>query len=132
MNRYILSNKSESILSTCCPPLILLGHEIIKHIDIKVISGHRGREEQNTAFAKKMSTVQYPFSKHNKMPSLAFDIVPYPELYSSTDKFYFLAGVVYMCAKKLEIRIRWGGDWNGNLDLKDQNFFDLAHWEVIT
>ncbi len=33
--------------------------------------------------------------------------------------------------KKKGIKIRWEGDWNGNYDLKDQNFYDLPHFEAV-
>ena len=26
----------------------------------------------------------------------------------------------------------WPGDWNGNFDIKDQNFHDLPHFELVT
>jgi hypothetical protein len=29
------------------------------------------------------------------------------------------------------INIRCGVDWNGNIDLKDQNFYDLPHYEIM-
>jgi peptidoglycan L-alanyl-D-glutamate endopeptidase CwlK len=51
--------------------------------------------------------------------------------------FYHLAGVVQAIARELrsqglmEHRIRWGGDWNGDLSFKDQKFDDLAHFELI-
>ena len=28
------------------------------------------------------------------------------------------------------VDIRWGGDWNGDFNLKNQNFYDLPHFEV--
>ena len=34
-------------------------------------------------------------------------------------------------ANGMGIKIRYGGDWNGNFDLKDQNFYDGVHFELI-
>jgi len=50
---------------------------------------------------------------------------------SGFDRFYHFAGYVLGVAEILGIKIRWGGDWNGNFDLKDQNYYDLPHFEVI-
>ena len=47
-------------------------------------------------------------------------------------KFFCLfAGVVLSTASQLGIKIRWGGDWDGDFDLKDQSFIDLPHFELI-
>ena len=34
-------------------------------------------------------------------------------------------------AVELGIRLRWGGDWDGDNELRDQTFNDLVHFEVI-
>ena len=44
--------------------------------------------------------------------------------------FYHFADYVRGIAEGMGIKIRWGSDWNGNFDLKDQNFYDLLHFEV--
>jgi peptidoglycan L-alanyl-D-glutamate endopeptidase CwlK len=31
----------------------------------------------------------------------------------------------------IEHHIRWGGDWDGDQDFRDQTFDDLAHFELI-
>jgi peptidoglycan L-alanyl-D-glutamate endopeptidase CwlK len=33
-------------------------------------------------------------------------------------------------AKMMGLDIRWGGDWNGDFNLQNQNFYDLPHYEV--
>ena len=38
----------------------------------------------------------------------------------------FVRGVAY----KMGVEIRWGGDWDGDFDLKDQTFMDLVHFEI--
>jgi hypothetical protein len=42
----------------------------------------------------------------------------------------YFAGYVKGIAMMLGIPIRWGGDWNSNNDLKDNNFDDLPHFEL--
>ena len=73
----------------------------------------------------------YPNSKHNKLPSKAVDVAPYPIDWNDPDRFYHFAGYVRGIAEGMGIKIRWGGDWNGNFDLKDQNFYDLPHFELL-
>ena len=32
--------------------------------------------------------------------------------------------------KKMKINVRWGGDWDSDLDFNDQKFLDLVHFEL--
>jgi hypothetical protein len=34
-------------------------------------------------------------------------------------------------ASSMGIKIRWGGDWNGDWKVKDNHFDDLPHFELI-
>lgn len=45
--------------------------------------------------------------------------------------FARLAGTVEACARLRGYSTRWGGDWNGDGNLLDQNFHDLPHHEFI-
>jgi peptidoglycan L-alanyl-D-glutamate endopeptidase CwlK len=44
--------------------------------------------------------------------------------------FDVMAGVVLAAAADLGIHIRWGGDWDGDLNVYDQEFNDLCHFEI--
>ena len=57
-------------------------------------------------------------------------IDPYPVAYENFLKWYVLAGVVHVAAKDLGVEIRWGGDWDSDFDMTDQQFNDLAHYEL--
>ena len=46
-------------------------------------------------------------------------------------KFYFFAAVVLTVAHMKGIKLRWGGDWDGDGFFKDQEFDDLVHFELI-
>ena len=37
---------------------------------------------------------------------------------------------MYQAARELGTPLRWGGDWDGDGDLKDQTFIDLVHFEL--
>jgi peptidoglycan L-alanyl-D-glutamate endopeptidase CwlK len=96
--------------------------------------GHRDAATQNELVEAGVSKVRWPHSKHNRYPSHAVDIQPYP--YPDYDpKLWgalgYLAGRAFGIAAEEGFEIRWGGDWNGNGDLTDQNFDDLFHIELV-
>ena len=72
------SKKSLDHLKTCHVDLQRLFMEVIKKYDCSILEGYRGREEQEKAVKKGNSEKHYPESKHNKVPSLAVDVAPYP------------------------------------------------------
>lgn len=124
------SNHSIYQLSTAHDKLNLLFSEVIKHIDCTVLEGHRGEKKQNEAFEKGRSKVKFPDGKHNKYPSLAVDVAPYPIDWDDTKRWYFFAGFVWATANQMGIKVRWGGAWSGDLTFKKQGFVDLPHWEI--
>lgn len=46
-------------------------------------------------------------------------------------KFYSIAMLHKVAAEKLGIKIRWGGDWNGDGYSLDHTFVDLPHIEYV-
>lgn len=75
------------------------------------------------------------------MPSLAVDAAPYDTLlkvdWKDINRFYYFAGHVMGIADilfaegKITHKLRYGGDWNKNTQVKDENFKDLGHFEII-
>lgn len=130
------SKRSIEHLQKCHVDLQTLMNEVIKTIDITVMCGHRGEKEQNEAFDKGYSKLKYPESKHNKTPSLAVDVVPYPTYYDDVTKLKEMGLYIVEVAKKLldegkiTHEIRWGGDWDSDGDLNDQTFIDYPHFEI--
>ena len=117
-------------LSTCHPDLQAICHEAIKLIDFTVVCGHRNEVEQNLAYNTKKSQLKFPASKHNKTPSLAVDIAPYPINWADKNRFHYLAGIMKGIALSKGIKLRWGGDWDNNGELNDQVLIDLPHFEI--
>jgi len=120
--------KSKKELATAHPDLQRLFNEVIKMFDCGVICGHRGRADQEKAFAAGFSKVQWPKSKHNQVPARAVDVVPYPINWEDENEFYKLAGVVKGIAAQMKIRVRWGGDFKAVGKLKAG--WDKPHWEL--
>ena len=63
--------------------------------------------------------------------SRAIDITPFPLDWNDTKRFYHFAGLVQGIALGLQIKIRWGGDWDCDNDFKDNLFNDLPHFELM-
>ena len=104
----------------------------MKTYDCTVICGHRGEAAQNRAYYAdpQRSRVKWPDGEHNAYPSKAADMGPWPLDWNDSAKFYHFAGYVMRVAEEMEIPIRWGGDWDGDLDLHDQTLYDLCHFEL--
>ena len=124
-------------LSTAHEVLQILFNRVIKLRDCSITCGHRPESEQTACFRRGVSKVQWPNSKHNSLPSLAVDAVPWPEKWGSEKAFLRLKDVIeeewaQMVGDGLTegSRLRWGGDWDGDGDRTDQTFHDLPHWEL--
>lgn len=103
---------------------------VVETYDCSIIEGYRTKEKQDEYYEQGKSKLKYPQSKHNRQPSLAVDAVPYPCDWENMKQFYHFGGFVMATAKEMGIGLRWGGDWNGNLDFTDQSFHDLPHFEL--
>ena len=123
-------SQSLSNRGTLHPKLKELVDEAIAIVDFSIIWGHRDEAAQNAAFDSGSSKKKWPYSRHNVLPSRAVDIIPYPTGWRDLPQFYRLAGVIQALAYKLDLSIRWGGDWDSDGDFSDQLFNDLAHFEL--
>ena len=121
---------SRKRLETCDDNLKLLFNEVVKNFDCSIIVGYRGREDQNKAFREGHSKVKWPNGRHNKQPSSAVDVAPYPIDWDDRERFIYFAGFVKGVAYRMNISIRWGGDWDGDTELSDNKFDDLVHFEL--
>ena len=129
-----LGKVSQNNLETCHPKLRQLVTELARRIpkalDFSVTCGHRGEREQNEALESGWSTKAWPDSLHNKEPSLAVDLAPYPVDWKDRAQFARLAGYVQAVADDLGIKIRWGGDWDQDGRTADERFVDMPHFEL--
>ena len=124
------SDSSLVRLKTCHPDIQKVFTEVIKYVDCTITCGTRNEADQTEAFRTGKSKVKFPNSKHNASPSTAIDVVPYPVDWNDTKRFYYFVGFVLGIARSLGVELRTGGDWDGDFDIKDQNFFDLPHFEL--
>jgi hypothetical protein len=116
------SKSSARKLATCDERLQDIFNEVIKHFDCKILDGYRSKEKQDEAHRTGKSKARYPQSKHNKMPSLAADVAPYPVDWDDLYRFHEFAGFVQAIAITKGYKIKWGG--------KFKNFFDGPHYQI--
>jgi peptidoglycan L-alanyl-D-glutamate endopeptidase CwlK len=125
------STTSLTRLSTCEEQLQTLFKAVVVEHDCSIIEGHRGEMAQNAAVAAGKSKTPWPTSKHNSWPSKAADAAPYPlPAWNDRAAFEEFGFQVLAVAKRLGIKIRWGGDWNQNGKTDDEKFLDLVHFEL--
>ena len=123
--------RSRERLATCHEDLQDLFKEVIKYVDCSIIEGQRDKERQNKLYEEGKTKVRYPNGRHNASPSRAADVVPYPIDWDDRERFHLFAGFVLGIAQSMEINIRWGGDWNKNFEVDDNQFDDFPHFELI-
>lgn len=128
MWRY--SEASEAKLRQLDPQLARVMREVIKLMDVTIVTGYRIKSEQDRLYAEGKSKLQYPDSKHNTFPSRAVDVAPYPYDEEDRERFTYMAGMVLGVALRLGIKLRWGGDWDQDGEVKDNSFDDLFHFEL--
>lgn len=124
-SRFSLDN-----LKTCHPDLVRLFAHVIRHVDCRVVWGYRDQATQDRLHAEGVG-LPWPESKHNVRPSQAADVYPYPIDWSDIERFRAFGGFVLGCAATLAIPLRWGGDWDGDWQFRDQRFVDLGHFELV-
>lgn len=129
-----LSQRSIAQLDGVADPLVKLFLDVVVSWPCEVLEGARTLERQQLLFSQgKSRTLD---SKH--VPShpgekvTAADVAPLPIDWRDTIRFYAFGGYVLGRARSLGIRIRWGADWNSNLDFHDQAFNDLVHFELLS
>ena len=123
--------RSKERLATCDEKLQKVFNEVIKHVDCSVLEGHRSEERQEKLFKEGKTKVHYPNGRHNASPSRAVDVVPYPIDWNDRERFHLFAGMVIGLARGMGISLRWGGDWNMNFEVDDNQFVDFPHFELL-
>ena len=122
--------KSRERLATCDKKLQDVFNEVIKKVDCSVLEGHRDERRQDKLYEEGKTKVRYPMGRHNSKPSRAVDVAPYPIDWKDRERFHLFSGYVIGLARGMGITLRWGGDWNMNFEVDDNNFDDFPHFEI--
>ena len=120
-------NRSRRRLKGVDTKLVNVLNETIKLMDITVIEGVRSKDRQAELLEKGATKVKY--SKH--MEGKAVDVAPYPIQWDDRERFHYMGGIVRGVASQMGIKVRWGGDWDSDGEIKDNNFDDLVHIELV-
>ena len=122
--------KSKENLNTCDSRLQKIFNEVIKHVDCSVLEGHRSKDRQNKLYEEEKTKVKYPDGRHNRQPSSAVDVTPYPVDWKDRERQTLFAGFVIGVASQMGIKLRWGGDWDQDFQVVDNRFDDFPHFEL--
>ena len=134
-----LSEFSYGHLNTCDDRLIEIVEIVVLQYDVRVLEGRRTWARQAQLLMEEKTKVGPGKSKHNPptegdedWKSLAVDVVPYPIDWKDAKRFCYLAGLMIGTAGMLGWQLRWGGNWDMDLVIiDDQNFDDLPHFEIV-
>ena len=121
---------SKKRLNTCDNKLQKVFNEVIKHVDCSVLEGHRDKDRQNKLYEEGKTKVKYPDGRHNRQPSSAVDVTPYPVDWKDRERQTLFAGFVIGVASQMGIKLRWGGDWDQDFQVVDNRFDDFPHFEL--
>ncbi len=121
---------SKKRLSTCDSKLQKVFNEVIKHVDCSILEGHREKDRQNKLYEEGKTKVKYPNGRHNRQPSSAVDVTPYPVDWKDRERQTLFAGFVIGVASQMGINLRWGGDWDQDFQVVDNRFDDFPHFEL--
>jgi peptidoglycan LD-endopeptidase CwlK len=134
--------RSRKVLGTLHVDLQIIFQAVLSlGYDHSLIEGHRDKETQNFYFDQGKSKIRWPKGRHNTVPSEAVDAMPWftslPHIdWKHEPSIHHFAGVVRGVAAMLynmgEIkhRIRWGGDWDRDYNVREDQWDDLPHFEL--
>jgi len=129
---YIYGKESKEKLETVHTDLREVLYRAINFMDIKILEGGRTLERQKQLFAE--GATKTLASKHLITPenpvSRAVDIAPYPIDWENRERFHYMAGIIRGIAIGMGLDIRWGGDWDNDGEILDNDFDDLVHFEL--
>lgn len=131
MSNFRFSSTSEKNLSGVKPELVNVVRRAlaISTVDFRVIEGLRTAErQQQLKAAGKSQTLN---SRH--LTGHAVDCAPIINgsiPWSDKSAFKAVSDAMFRAAAELNVKIRWGGDWNENGRSDDERFYDGPHFEL--
>ena len=97
------------------------------------MGGMRTPEEQNKLFKDGYSQCDgyEKLSKHQTGDAIDLNVFVNGKYVNNNEMMCIVAGVMFSCASELDIKIRWGLDWDSDGDIRDTGFRDIYHFELI-
>lgn len=132
-------NQSRACLDTCHPAWRAILDTALLSRDLKVVWGWRSEQQQNDMVRQGRSKAVWPKSYHNRTDSdgnprsMAVDVCPYPQMWSSREELTLMAGMILAIAEhKYGVILTWGNDWDRDWSTLDNRFDDLAHFQIMS
>lgn len=134
---YTLSSSSLKMLEGVHPDLVKVVKLAIQKsdIDFKVGEGVRTLERQKKLVAEgKSKTLNSRHIPGKDGYAKAVDLwtMPNGKVTWVQADYVRLSKHVLDAAKELGVSIRWGGDWDGDGNWKEERFFDGPHFELLS
>lgn len=136
MPKFSMNSKRK--LGTCHKDLQLIFNTVIKFEDCTIIEGARSFERQvelvEQGMSKTFDSKHIPGDDGN---SRAVDVMKYPIDWQDKERVILFAGKVLGVAQslldagKISHNLRWGGDWDGDGNVREHSFFDGPHFELV-
>lgn len=141
---FSLGNRSQKNLEGVHPLLISVVEKAIKitSVDFAVIEGVRTVERQGELYAQGRTkpgpivtwTMRSRHFVHEDGFGHAVDLAPYPIDWSSTPenlaRFDAVALAMFRAAASLNVRLRWGADWDQDGRPREKGESDSPHFEL--
>jgi peptidoglycan L-alanyl-D-glutamate endopeptidase CwlK len=110
---FTFGAQSRACLATCDPRLAAVAEAALaaSPYDFGIIEGHRSLDRQAYLFAE---------GSVNGVP-----------VWEDAQRFAVIAGAILATGNRLGIPLRWGGDWDGDGNARDQSLHDLPHIELV-
>lgn len=137
-------SESRAVLDTVRHELVETLEIVVVEYDISALEGRRSWARQAELLRANKTTLRPGLSKHNAPEDVieagledswlsdAVDVVPYPIDWKDAKRFIYMAGMIIGVGRTLGHRIRWGGNWDQDqVIIDDQNFDDLPHFEYV-
>lgn len=131
---YTWGPNSTKCRKDICSELNKVSDIVLQIRDHSIICGHRPKDEQDDAYYAnpQRSKLKWPKGKHNKLPSIALDMEPYPRVEGTLrEDLTYIAGLYVGIGRMLGYDIRWGGDWDRDGETADNSWDDLFHIEFF-
>lgn len=140
MSEYRLGFRSRQKLEGVHPKLVAVVERAIELTtqDFMVLEGVRtlARQQQLYDQGRKTAGPIVTWTMNSRhLPGKdglgrAVDLVPFPVDWNSTAKFDAIANAMFAAAKELGVKLRYGGDWDGDGKRRERGETDSPHFEI--
>ena len=138
---FVLGNQSLKNLEGVHPKLVSVVKRAIEisEVDFKVLEGVRTTERQKQLYAqgrtKPGQKVTWTLTSNHFKKADGFghavDLLPAPYTWSPPfTRFDQMAVAMFAAARELNIKLRWGADWDRDGNLRERGESDSPHFEL--